>query len=36
MAFVREHVPQEEWEFFNSLNIQFEGKHKLQISIQSG
>ncbi len=28
MALVREDVRQEEWEFFNSLNIQFEGKHK--------
>lgn len=27
MAFVREHVPQDEWDFFNALNIQFESKH---------
>lgn len=27
MTFVREHVPQEEWEFFNALNIQFEREH---------
>ncbi len=28
MALIREDVRQEDWEFFNSLNIQFEGKHK--------
>ena len=27
MALVREDVKQEDWEYFNSLNIQFEGKH---------
>lgn len=27
MALVRENVKQEDWEYFNSLNIQFEGKH---------
>lgn len=27
MTFVREHVLQEEWEFFNALNIQFEREH---------
>lgn len=28
MALVKEDVRQEDWEFFNSLNIQFEGKYK--------
>lgn len=28
MALVREDVRQEDWEFYNSLNIQFEGKLK--------
>jgi hypothetical protein len=27
MVFIREHVPQEEWEFFNNLNIQYQRAH---------
>ncbi len=26
MSFVREKVPQDQWEYFNSLNIKYEGK----------